>query len=569
MSMPRRARLGQAADAVDVGEARATDFVQSLQRGLAVIRAFDADASGLTTSDVARSVGFTRAAARRFLLTLAELGYVRVDGRVFRLTPRVLELGRGYLASLTLPELARPHLAGFVESVRESSSLAVLDGGDIVYIGQVAARRVLSVSVTVGGRDPAFATSLGRVLLAARSEEWLDAYVEGLELRPITTWTIVDRAVLREELRRVGRQGWSLVDQELEEGLRALAVPIRDEGGRVVAAANVALHASRWSVESIRGSLLPQLRAAVAAIERDIRDAPSQPAATPPRRQAPAAEIGPDQEVPKQARATDFVQSLQRGLAVIRAFDADASGLTTSDVARSVGFTRAAARRFLLTLAELGYVRVDGRVFRLTPRVLELGRGYLASLTLPELARPHLAGFVESVRESSSLAVLDGGDIVYIGQVAARRVLSVSVTVGGRDPAFATSLGRVLLAARSEEWLDAYVEGLELRPITTWTIVDRAVLREELRRVGRQGWSLVDQELEEGLRALAVPIRDEGGRVVAAANVALHASRWSVESIRGSLLPQLRAAVAAIERDIRASGVSSYNLRAIAELHGG
>jgi IclR family pca regulon transcriptional regulator len=269
------------------------------------------------------------------------------------------------------------------------------------------------------------------------------------------------------------------------------------------------------------------------------------------------------------ARTTDFVQSLQRGLAVIRAFDGDASGLTTSDVARSVGFTRAAARRFLLTLAELGYVRVDGRVFRLTPRVLELGRAYLASLTLPELARPHLAGFVEGVRESSSVAVLDGGDIVYIAQVAAKRVLSVSVTVGGRDPAFATSLGRVLLAAEPDGWLDAYVEGLELRPMTKWTIVDRAVLREELRRVRGQGWALVDQELEEGLRALAVPIRDEEGRVVAAVNVALHASRWSVEAIRSSLLPQLQATADAIERDIHASGVASYSLHAIAETHGG
>lgn len=277
---------------------------------------------------------------------------------------------------------------------------------------------------------------------------------------------------------------------------------------------------------------------------------------------APAAEGG-------DARAADFVQSLQRGLAVIRAFDGDASGLTTSDVARSVGLTRAAARRFLLTLAELGYVRVEGRVFRLTPRVLELGRAYLATLTLPELAGPHLSAFVASVRESSSVAVLDGGDIVYIGQVAAKRVLSVSVTVGGRDPAFATSLGRVLLAAQGDGWLDAYVEGLELRPMTKWTIVDRAKLRAELRRVNRQGWALVDQELEEGLRALAVPIRDEEGRVVAAANVALHASRWSVESIRSSLLPQLQAAAGAIERDIRASGISSYTLHVLAEARSG
>jgi IclR family pca regulon transcriptional regulator len=250
-------------------------------------------------------------------------------------------------------------------------------------------------------------------------------------------------------------------------------------------------------------------------------------------------------------RDTDFVQSLQRGLAVIRAFDADDPALTLSDVAKATGLAPATARRFVLTLVELGYMRAEGRLFRLSPRVLELGRPYLSSLTLPEIALPHLRDFVADVRESSSLAILDGSDIVYVAHVAAKRIMSVSVSVGTRDPAFATSLGRVLLAGQSDESYAA----LQLEPITGSTIVDPDALLAELRGIRAQGWALVDQELEEGLRALAAPIHDEHGHVIAAANVAVHASRWTIDAIRGDLLPRLLRTTAAIDVDLQATGV--------------
>ncbi|HXF97103.1 MAG TPA: IclR family transcriptional regulator C-terminal domain-containing protein [Gaiellaceae bacterium] len=255
------------------------------------------------------------------------------------------------------------------------------------------------------------------------------------------------------------------------------------------------------------------------------------------------------------------MQSLERGLAVIRAFTGSSSGLTPSEVAAATGLTRAAARRFLLTLAELGYVRAEGRSFWLNARVLELGRAYLSGLTLAEVALPHLREFVAEVRESSSLAVLDGDDIIYVAHVGASRVLSVSVTVGGRDPAWATSLGRVLLAAQDEAWLEGYLGRLQLRRFTERTIVDREELREELARVRRQGWALVDQEFEEGLRALSVPVRDAEGRVLAAANVSTYASRWSMEAFRQRLLPRLQQAVAAIETDVAIAGGISDALR--------
>lgn len=252
-------------------------------------------------------------------------------------------------------------------------------------------------------------------------------------------------------------------------------------------------------------------------------------------------------------RETDFVQSLQRGLAVIRAFDADNPTLTLSDVARSTGLARAAARRFLLTLVDLGYIRVEGRQFRLSPQVLELGRAYLSSLTLPEIALPHLRDMTEELRESSSLAVLDGTDIVYVAHAPAKRILSISIDIGARDVAFATSLGRVLLAGQDDQWLDHYLATVELPAITPRTINTPDKLRTELMRIRRQGWALVDQELEDGVCAAAAPIHDEHGNVIAAINLAVHASRWDNDTIRNTLLPRLLQTSAAIDRDTNAA----------------
>jgi IclR family transcriptional regulator, pca regulon regulatory protein len=544
------AELTSAARRLD--DDRGTTFVQSLERGLAVIRTFE-HGSASTPSEVAAATGLTRAAARRFLLTLADLGYVRTEGRAFRLSPRVLELGRAYLSGLTLPDLALPHLRELVASVRESSSVAVLDGERIVYIAHVAAKRVLAVTVTVGSEDPAWATSLGRVLLAAQSDEWLDRYLERAELPALTARTITQRGRLRAELGKVRKQGWALVDQELEVGLRAVAAPIHDAHGRVVAAVNVDPQATRWTVGAIRSTVLPQLLEKAAAIDVELAsvDGARRGVGQPPS-------AGPDEEL-RAKRGSDFVQSLERGLAVIRAFDGSGS-LTLSEVAAASGLTRAAARRFLLTLAELAYVGSEGRAFWLTPRVLELGRAYVSTLTLPEVALPHLRDLVTEARESSTVAVLDREQIIYIAHVPAKRSLSISVTVGGRDPSSCSALGRVLLAAQSDEWLDRYISETELVAYTPRTIVDPERLRAELLRIRKQGYAVVDQELEEGLRAVAAPVHDGDGRVVAAVNSALHASRWPMDTIRSTLLPRLLAAAEAIDGDLAAAGVVAYDL---------
>ncbi|MBR8744265.1 IclR family transcriptional regulator C-terminal domain-containing protein [Nocardiopsis sp. MG754419] len=249
---------------------RGAHFVQSLERGLTVIRAFSAERPSMTLSEVARATDLTRAAARRFLLTLVDLGYVRTDGRLFSLTPRVLELGYAYVASAGLPDVAQPHLEDLSARVRESASVSVLDGDDVLYVARVATSRIMAVAITVGTRFPAAATSMGRVLLAGYDDTGLTAYLDRVVLRPLTRFTITETAPLRTEILRVREQGYAIVDQELEEGLRSLAAPIHDTDGRVIAAANVSAHANRASIEDVRRDLLPVLLETTARIETDL-----------------------------------------------------------------------------------------------------------------------------------------------------------------------------------------------------------------------------------------------------------------------------------------------------------
>ena len=248
---------------------REGEFVQSLERGLTVIRALRAPEPA-TLSEVARATGLSRAAARRFLHTLARLGYVKESGGRFRLTAQVLELGYAYLSSLTLPELAQPHLEELAETVHESSSVSVLDGDDIVYVARVPTRRIMTVAISVGTRFPAYATSMGRVLLAGLAGGELDAYLARADLAELTAATLTRPPALRAELDRVRRQGWAVVDQELEPGLRSVAAPIHDRAGEVVAAVNISAHAGRTTLDQLRRAVVPQVVATARRIERDL-----------------------------------------------------------------------------------------------------------------------------------------------------------------------------------------------------------------------------------------------------------------------------------------------------------
>ncbi|WP_395640138.1 IclR family transcriptional regulator C-terminal domain-containing protein [Pseudolysinimonas sp.] len=246
-----------------------SSYVQSLARGLAVIRVFGAERPRLSLSDVARATDLTRASARRFLLTLETEGYVRLRDGLFELTPRVLELGFSYLSAQSLPEVAQPHLEALSHAVGESSSASILDGTDIVYIARVPTRRIMSVGITIGTRFPAYVTSMGRVLLAFASAEERDTYFDGFTPTRFTPRTEVSESALRDELSRVAEQGWSLIDGELEDGLRALAVPVT-RGGTVVAAINVSMPASAEDATEQALRLLPAMQHAAAAISQDL-----------------------------------------------------------------------------------------------------------------------------------------------------------------------------------------------------------------------------------------------------------------------------------------------------------
>jgi IclR family transcriptional regulator, pca regulon regulatory protein len=250
----------------------------------------------------------------------------------------------------------------------------------------------------------------------------------------------------------------------------------------------------------------------------------------------------------------DTLQSLERGLAVLQVFSKENPRLTLSDVARLTGVPRATARRILLTLQHLGYVRADGRLFSLTPRVLSLGFGYLSSLNLWDIAQPFMEELVEQTHESCSAATLDLPDIVYVARVPTRRIMTISLGIGSRLPAHATSMGRVLLADLPDDELDAYLVTGPFTAHTERTTVDPGGLRTAVHRVREQGWSLVDQELEMGLRSISAPIRGADGRAVAALNIAAAAPRVGLDDLRERFLPPMLATAEQISLAFSRSG---------------
>jgi IclR family transcriptional regulator, pca regulon regulatory protein len=246
------------------------DFVQSLSRGLMVMRAFDAEHAELSQSEIAERTGLARAVVRRSLLTLQHLSYVGARGRRFFLTPRVLELGFGYLSSLGLPELARPAMEQLAHSVQESCSMCVLDGTEIVYVARVPVKRVITIALGVGARLPAYPASMGRVLLAGLEERDLDTVLAASRLESLTSFTICKPKLLRAEILKVRQQGYSLVMQELELGLCSIAVPVRDRRATVIAALNVGMQYNKDSRTRALQLILPSLQRTAGEIERAI-----------------------------------------------------------------------------------------------------------------------------------------------------------------------------------------------------------------------------------------------------------------------------------------------------------
>lgn len=242
---------------------------------MAVLEVFDGEHPALTLSDVAQLTGITRAAARRILLTLKYLGYVRADGRQFSLAPQILNLGWNYFASLGLDEVARPMMADVVAEVNESCSLATLDLPDIVYIARRHTSRIMTVAGGVGSRLPAHATALGHVLISALDDAEMEAYLRTEPLHKHTSRTVTDPEKFKEQIDEVREQGWALVDQELEIGLRAIAVPITGRNRKVTAALSVSSNSARVTIPDLKKRCLPPLRDAAAAISATLSKASS------------------------------------------------------------------------------------------------------------------------------------------------------------------------------------------------------------------------------------------------------------------------------------------------------
>ncbi|ABN00428.2 IclR family transcriptional regulator [Burkholderia pseudomallei] len=244
-----------------------------------------------------------------------------------------------------------------------------------------------------------------------------------------------------------------------------------------------------------------------------------------------------------QAKPGDsYVQSFARGLAVIRAFDAEHPEQTLTEVASATGLTRAGARRILLTLQTLGYVEADGRLFRLTPKILDLGFAYLTSMPFWNLAEPVMEQLSARIHESCSAAVLDRTEIVYVLRVPTHKIMTINLSIGSRLPAYCTSMGRVLLSSLDAAALDDTLARSTLRAYTPRTLTDPAALKDEIATVRSQGWAIVDQELEAGLISLSAPIRNRRGQVIAAMNISGNAQRHTAKQmVKAFLDPLLEA----------------------------
>jgi IclR family pca regulon transcriptional regulator len=253
--------------------------------------------------------------------------------------------------------------------------------------------------------------------------------------------------------------------------------------------------------------------------------------------------------MPRRVDAPDFIEAIARGLDVIRAFSPARPVMGLSDVATATGLARPTARRILLTLESLGYVRSSAGGYSLTPRVLELGMTYVQAMGLWDVARPHLEQLVSKTGESSSIAQLDGSDIVYVARVAVPKLIALAVSIGTRFPAPATSLGKVLLADLPPGELDDVLAQPSRAGVTARHQPDRAELDATLRDVRAKGWALTDEQLAPGIRSIAAPLRDGSGRVIAALNVTVHAAETSVDTLRTAHLPLLVQTASEISAD--------------------
>ncbi|MFA7754388.1 IclR family transcriptional regulator C-terminal domain-containing protein [Streptomyces sp. NRRL B-2790] len=529
-----------------------------LARGLAVMQAVAEADGALRLADLARSTGLARSAVDRLAATLTHLGQLRMVDRGLSAAPRLMEFGNAYLRAAGLPDSVQSHLESLARALDESVSLIAPDGCDMRIVARaMPPDRVIPLGFRVGDLLPADRCAAGAVLAGAWDDEqrlaWrehraadpLDAGYPALPPRFARPGQEDPEAGFATWTAEAAEQGWALDDQIAAPGLVALSVPVRVPGGDggdggPPYAVSVLAHTSRLSAQALREHALARLTRAA----QDMGDAlgADRTAAgdLPPSPYTDAkTELGPL-----------FLQALARGLAVLTALGGTRGGLTLNEAARAAGLSYPSTRRNLLTLMHLGYAEQRGRRYLPTPRTLGLGYAQLSGLGLADVAHPHLAELAARVHESVSVAVLDGAEVRYLARSATRQVTSVSIQPGARLPAHATSMGRVLLADLEHPDQERLLASLPPRPLTPFTRTSPTELGRAVTQAGRDGYALVEQELEVGLRSMAVPVRDLRGKAVAAVNLALHAGPETPEQSRERLLPHLLATARAIEADV-------------------
>ncbi|OAH14168.1 IclR family transcriptional regulator domain-containing protein [Streptomyces jeddahensis] len=541
----------------------ADESVRPLERGLAVLRALASAPYGdqVRAGDLVRATGLARSTVDRVVATLIRLGHLRQQGQELRLTPGLMELGNAYLAAAGLTPEVAARTARLADELDESVSLAVPDGDGARFVAQATRRRTMSVAFRIGDLLPAERCAPGSLFAAGWDErqwaEWRTRRAADPETRAFTAVPPrrIPEAEFADRARRAGTAGWALDDQLIEPGLVAVSVPVPGPGGAVRCALSAVSHTSRHTPEGLAKAVLPRLQEEAAWLSEALERSHTAP---PPAPSASSAWAATPADAARNAKAelgAGFLQSLARGLAVVCALGAArGEGLPLTALAAATGLPRATARRCLITLEQEGYATHDGRLFRPLPRILELGYARLSALSFAELAEPHLRDLVGRVHESASVTVLDGTDIRYVARVPTVRIMSVHIAPGTRFPAYATAMGRVLLAGLPEDERARVLADAPPQPLTRCTVTSVAALADIVRTTAEQGYAAIDEELEEGLRSVAVPVRDAHGRVIAALNVAQHSGEAPLDETRNALLPALRETAAAIEADLHTAG---------------
>lgn len=528
------------------------EAVATIERGLSVLRLLAAAGTGrMSRGDLVRATGLARSSLDRVAATLCRLGHLRAEGQDLLLTPRVTEFGNTYLAAARIPALtdAARRLA---DELDETVSVSVPDGDGSRFVVRCPRSRAMAVAFRVGDLLPAERSASGPLFAAdwgAPTWERLRRRVAGgpagdaFPALPPTPGPGAAEADFTARVEEARRTGAALDDQTVEPGVIAVSLPVHGPAGDVVCAVGVVSHTSRHTVDGLARRALPRLRECADAMAAELARPPAgDPGPAPGSGEATARRL----RAAKEEDGPAFLQSLARGLAVLGVLRAP-GGLTLARTAEATGLPRATARRALHSLTALGYVTADdtGRAFTPLPRVLELGYAAQSAVRFEELATWHLADLVRRIHDSSSVAVLDGDDIRYVARVATTRIMGVDLAVGTRLPAQVTAMGRVLLAGLPPADAERRLARCSARV--------PGGLRHTLDAARRDGYAVSDEELEPGLRSIAVPLHDRNGRVVAAMNVAVHAAHRSVADLKDNVLPRLAHTARRIEADLAAA----------------